>query len=178
MLSVPRADVPGFTHARPTDLSTIAILPGGEAIWADSLDDGALLEQLLETAAGADLLKVLGGRIAGRHRSVEKAASSRANGKNGGRPPLTMTAFVAELDRALHEITPAAPVADTTHNSNPQLPASAYWTIGSRRLLYVKLHGTREIQVRAKWPRRRSIERRIRATAVHLARELAEHLVG
>jgi hypothetical protein len=177
-LSVPRSDIPGFAHARPADLSTIAILPGAEAIWADSVDDGALLEQILEAAAGPDLLKVLGGRISGRQRSAEKAAASRENGKHGGRPPLTMTAFVAELDRALHEISPAAPVADTTHNSNPQFPASAYWTIGPRRLLYVKLHGAREVQVRAKWPRRRSIERRIRATAMHLARELADHLVA
>jgi hypothetical protein len=177
-LIVPRRLIAGFSNAPSHALSDIQINPGGESLWSDALDDGVLLEQLLEIAAGAEFLKVLGGRISGRKRSTAKMAASRANGAKGGRPPLTMTAFIEYLDRALHHLVPNAPTADRTHNPNPSFPASAYWRSGGRVLLYAKIHGANEIQVESAWPRKRVIERRIRATADRLAREFLRWASG
>lgn len=83
---VPRGRIPGFSKGTPATLTDITINPGAESLWSNNVDDGVLLEQLLEVAAGADLLKTLGGRISGRQRSAAKAAAARANGAKGGRP--------------------------------------------------------------------------------------------
>ena len=176
-VEIPRSLIPGFKHVVPGELTDLSINPGAESLWSDSADDGVSLEQLLELAAGTELLKVAGGRISGRHRSVAKAEASRANGIKGGRPSLAMIAFIRHLDQTLHELAPNAPRADTSDNPNPRLPASAFWYVGGRRFLYVKWHGASEIQVDSKWPRKRRIERRIRATAERLAREYARELV-
>jgi hypothetical protein len=175
---IPRSLIPGFKHVVPGELADLSINPGAESLWSDSADDGVILEQLLELAAGTELLKVAGGRISGRHRSVAKAEASRANGAKGGRPSLGMNAFIRHLDHMLHELAPDAPRVDTSDNPNPNAPARAYWHVGSRRLLCVKLHGAGEIQVGSKWPRKRRIERRIRATAERIAREFARELAG
>lgn len=176
MLGVPRRAIAGFAAASPRALSDIAINPGGESLWSDAVDDGVLLEQLVEIAAGEDFLKVLGGRISGRRRSPAKARASRDNGAKGGRPPLSLGTFVRSLDAALHDLIPSAPYVNTTENPNPNTPASATWRAGDRTLLYVKIHGAYEVQVEADWPRKRPVERRIRATADRLARELARRL--
>jgi hypothetical protein len=175
---IPRSAIPGFKRVVPGELTDLSVNPGAESLWSDSADDGVLLEQLLEIAAGTELLKVAGGRISGRHRSVAKAEASRANGAKGGRPPLTMGAFIRHLDQTLHELAPNAPKVDKSDNPNPNAPASAYWHVGSRRLLYIKWHGASDIQVGSKWPRKRRIERRIRATAERIAREFARELAG
>ena len=176
-LIVPRRLVAGFANAAPRTLSDIAINPGGESIWSDAADDGVLLEQLLEIAAGSDFLKVLGARISGRKRSLVKAEASRANGAKGGRPPLTMTAFVKYLDQSLHALAPNAPLADMAGNPNPNVHSSALWRVGESVALYVKIHGVNEVQVQSAWPRSRKIERRIRAVADRLAREFARRLI-
>ncbi|MDQ2992868.1 MAG: DUF2442 domain-containing protein [Candidatus Eremiobacteraeota bacterium] len=85
-LVVPRATIPGFAKVAPKALADIAINPGAESLWSDRVDDGVLLEQLLEIVVGADLLKTLGGRISGRQRSDAKTAAARVNGAKGGRP--------------------------------------------------------------------------------------------
>jgi hypothetical protein len=175
-LVVPRRLIAGFADAAPRALSDITVNPGGESLWSEAADDGVLLEQLLEIVAGADFLKVLGGRISGRRRSTAKAAAARANGAKGGRPPLTMTAFVEYLDQKLHSLVPTAPPADRTQNPNPNFPASALWRVGERVSLYVKIHGGNEVQVKSIWPRSRVVERRIRGTADRLAREFARQL--
>ena len=176
-LGVPRRAIAGFATAPPRALSDIGINPGGESLWSDAADDGVLLEQLVEIAAGEDFLKVLGGRISGRRRSPAKARASRENGAKGGRPPLSMGTFIRSLDAALHDLVPNAPYANTAENPNPNTPASATWRAGDHTLLYVKIHGAHEVQLLADWPRKRPIERRIRATADRLARELARRLV-
>jgi Zinc carboxypeptidase len=175
-LAVPRLLIPGFAQAAPRALTDLTINPGGESVWSDAADDGALLEQLLEIAAGTDLLKVINGRISGRRRSAAKADASRANGAKGGRPPLTMRAFIDHLDRRLHDLIPSAPNADKSENSNPNTPASASWHVGRRELLYVKMHGGSEVHVRSEWGHKRITERRIRATADRLARAFARAL--
>jgi hypothetical protein len=85
-LIVPRRAIPGFAKADPASLADIAVNPGAESLWSDTVDDGVLLDQLLEIAAGSEHIKTLGGRISGRARTPAKAAAARANGAKGGRP--------------------------------------------------------------------------------------------
>ena len=85
-LIVPRHAIPGFAKAEPVALADISINPGAESLWSDTVDDGVLLDQLLEIAAGSEHIKTLGGRISGRSRTPAKAAAARANGAKGGRP--------------------------------------------------------------------------------------------
>jgi len=85
-LVVPRSLIPGFAHADPAALRDLTINSGAESLWSDRVDDGVLLEQLLEIAAGSRTLIALGGRLAGRIRTPARAAASRANGAKGGRP--------------------------------------------------------------------------------------------
>jgi hypothetical protein len=177
-LAVPRRAIAGFARAAPDALSDIEINPAAESLWSDTVDDGVLLEQLIEIAAGEELLKVLGGRVSGRRRSPAKAAAARANGAKGGRPPLTMGEFIRELERRLHELSPSAPKADVSGEPNPNLPAGAVWRIGGLTVLNVGIHGHNEVLItRTPWPRKRPIERRIRATALRVAGELARWLV-
>jgi hypothetical protein len=88
-LIVPRAKIAGFSKAAPSDLSDIKIDPGAESLWSDTVDDGVLLEQLIEITAGSENLAELGARILGRRKTPARAAASRANGKKGGRPRKT-----------------------------------------------------------------------------------------
>ena len=177
-LAVPRRAIAGFARAAPDALSDIEINPGAESLWSDTVDDGVLLEQLIEIAAGEEILKVLGGRVSGRRRSAAKTAAARANGAKGGRPPLTMGEFIRQLERRLHELSPSAPKADVSEEPNPSLPAGAVWQIDGRTVLDVGIHGHNEVYIRkTAWPRKRPIERRIRATALRVAGELARWLI-
>ncbi|MHB1552204.1 MAG: DUF2442 domain-containing protein [Vulcanimicrobiaceae bacterium] len=85
-LIVPRRAIPGFAKASPQRLSDVAITPGGEGLWSDAVDDGALLEQLLVSATGEAMLGAIGARINAAKRSPARATASRANGAKGGRP--------------------------------------------------------------------------------------------
>jgi hypothetical protein len=176
-LITPRRLIPGFAQAAPRDLADLAISPGGESLWSDTVDDGVLLEQLVEIAAGEEFLKVLGGRISGRRRSPAKAQASRTNGAQGGRPPLTMTTFSRYVDEALHALAPDAPKANLGDDGDRGAPTRASWSIGSDIVLDLKPHGVNEVRITSsRWPRKRTVERRIRSVAVRLARELARWL--
>jgi len=85
-LTVPRRAVPGFAKASTEHLVDVAITPGGEGLWSEAADDGALLEQLLILAAGEATLGSIGARINASKKSPARAAASRANGVKGGRP--------------------------------------------------------------------------------------------
>jgi hypothetical protein len=85
-LAVPRRGVLGFAKADPRKLRDLAITPGGEGLWSDSIDDGVLLEQLLVLAAGESTLGTIGARINAAKKSPARAAASRSNGSKGGRP--------------------------------------------------------------------------------------------
>jgi len=88
-LTVPRRAVLGFAKASPKDLVDLAIAPGGEGLWSETVDDGVLLEQLLVLAAGEATLGTIGARINAAKKSPARAAASRANGSKGGRPRKT-----------------------------------------------------------------------------------------
>ncbi|MHB8139960.1 MAG: DUF2442 domain-containing protein [Vulcanimicrobiaceae bacterium] len=85
-LTVPRRSILGFVNASPQALADVEITPGGEGLWADAVDDGVLLEQLLILAAGRAMLGTIGARINAAKKSPERAAASRVNGAKGGRP--------------------------------------------------------------------------------------------
>jgi hypothetical protein len=85
-LIVPRKKITGFAKAAPSDLSDLKIDVGAESLWSDTVDDGVLLEQLIEITAGSEDLAAFSGRILGRRKTPARAAASRANGKKGGRP--------------------------------------------------------------------------------------------
>ena len=176
-LSVPRRAIAGFTRATPDALSDLEINPGAESLWSDTVDDGVLLEQLIEIAAGEEIIKVLGGRVSGRRRSPAKAQAARANGAKGGRPPLTMDSFVRSLDAHIHELLPDAPEADTSSNRDTAVSRGAEWTVDGKAGLAVKASGTNEVHVTARWHRKQAVERRIRATCQRLAREFVRWLV-
>jgi hypothetical protein len=85
-LSVPRSAIPGFAGGSRKALADIAITPGNEGLWSDTMDDGVLLEQLLVMAAGEATLGTIGARINASKKSPARAAASRSNGTKGGRP--------------------------------------------------------------------------------------------
>lgn len=86
-LIVPRKKIAGFAKAAPSDLTDLKIDADAESIWSDTVDDGVLLEQLIEITAGSEDLAAFSARVLGRRKTPARAAASRANGKKGGRPP-------------------------------------------------------------------------------------------
>src|SRR5215831_11759943 len=85
-VAIPRRSIPGFANASPRKLRDLAITPGGEGLWSDSIDDGVLLEQMLVVAAGESTIGTIGARVNARRKSPARAAASRSNGAKGGRP--------------------------------------------------------------------------------------------
>jgi len=88
-LTVPRRAILGFAEVSRKTLRDVAITPGGEGLWSEAADDGALLEQLLILAAGEKTLGTIGARINASKKSPARAAASRSNGIKGGRPRKT-----------------------------------------------------------------------------------------
>ena len=80
-------DAQGLEMAKPADLATIEISPSGLGLHFPKLDADLYLPALLEGFLGSErwMAARLGER-GGKARSEAKAASSRANGKLGGRP--------------------------------------------------------------------------------------------
>ena len=172
MLVVPRAGIAGFSKASPSDLKDIKVTPGGEGLWSASIDDGALLDQLIVLALGERTIASLGARINASKTSPTRAVASRANGAKGGRP-MTMTSFVRRVDEYLHALVPNAPGADTSSNPNPAFPTGVVWNSPKGRLS-VKIHEAR-VMVQRSWTDT-SIEPRDTRTASRLARDFAERL--
>lgn len=83
---MPRHGIPGFASASIQGLADVAITPGGEGLWSDTVDDGVLLEQLLILAAGELTLGTIGARLNAAKESSACAAASRIDGTKGGRP--------------------------------------------------------------------------------------------
>jgi hypothetical protein len=80
-------DAEGLEKAKPADLVAIEISPSGLGLHFPALDADLYLPALLEGFLGSRRwMAARLGQRGGRARSAAKAASSRANGKLGGRP--------------------------------------------------------------------------------------------
>jgi len=84
---VPRKRLPGFEKIAPAALRKPEIEAPGNALWFDAPDIGVRLETLMIVAAGEGIVRSAAAQLLGSRKSVQKASSSAANGKLGGRPP-------------------------------------------------------------------------------------------
>jgi len=86
-LAFPPALAEGLADATPADLEKIEISPAGLGLHWPKLDADLYIPALLQGVFGSRRwMAAQLGAIGGRARTKGKAASSRANGRKGGRP--------------------------------------------------------------------------------------------
>lgn len=85
-ITVPRTRLPGFEKVEPAALRRPEIEAPGNALWFELPDIGVRLGTLMIAAAGEATVRSAAAQLLGSRRSFQKAASSAANGKLGGRP--------------------------------------------------------------------------------------------
>jgi hypothetical protein len=86
-VAFPPALVEGLAGAAPGDLAEIEITPAGLGLHWPKLDADVYIPALLQGVFGSrQWMAAQLGAVGGRARSAAKAASSRANGRKGGRP--------------------------------------------------------------------------------------------
>ena len=86
-LAFPPALAEGLANAPPEDLTPIEISPTGLGLHWPKLDADLYIPALLQGVFGSrQWMAAQLGAAGGRARSATKAASSRANGRKGGRP--------------------------------------------------------------------------------------------
>jgi hypothetical protein len=86
-LAFPPALAEGLADAAPADLAEIEISPAGLGLHWPKLDADLYIPALLQGVFGSRRwMAAQLGAVGGRARSKAKAASSRANGRKGGRP--------------------------------------------------------------------------------------------
>ncbi len=163
-VAIPVAAIDALADATPDQLMRVRASTGGRAIVLEDLDLNIGVPGLLHDLAGVDTgtAAALMGRKGGSAATDVKASAARTNGAKGGRP-LTMAGFIKLLDRMLRAPFPSI--------NADQDWASATWSLDGLSL-YVKKHGSNEIQAGCSWNSRRwPLAPRSRATAQDLAEE-------
>jgi hypothetical protein len=84
-IRLPRRQIRELKDATPTDVAKIEIQPGGDGISFLKLNIDIYVPGLLAEELGPLFARAMGRRSRGRT-SEKKAASSRENGRKGGRP--------------------------------------------------------------------------------------------